>query len=335
MIGVAVIGAGRMGTVHARNVAANPRMRLAGVVEADRERGAALCRELGCRALALEEILRAADVAAVVVASSTDTHLDLALAALRAGKAVFCEKPLDLDLDRLQAAAPELRGTSSRLFVGFNRRFDLHYRALKSRILHGEIGRLETLHIVNHDPAPPPMDFIPRSGGLFRDFTIHDFDTAYWLLDEEPAEVFAWAECLVDPRIADLGDADTAKLILRTGSGRLCAISNTRRSGCGYDQRIEAFGSDGAARVDNVTDTTVVRRDEAGAHADAIPYSFVQRYAHAYRAEIDHFADVVEGKAQPVAGYLDNLRALLLAHAANESSRSGACVRLTPKGTTR
>jgi myo-inositol 2-dehydrogenase/D-chiro-inositol 1-dehydrogenase len=328
---VAVIGAGRMGSVHARNAAANPRMRLAGIADPDAARAAPLAARLGCPALATEEVLRSRDIDAVVVASSTDTHLDITLAALAAGKAVFCEKPLDLDLARLRAAAGRFSAPAARVFVGFNRRFDEHYRALKARIDDGAIGKLETLHIVNHDPAAPPLDFVPRSGGLFRDFTIHDFDMAAWLLGEEIVELFAWASCLVDPRIAQLGDVDTAKVLLRTGSGRICAISNTRRSGCGYDQRVEAFGSNGAARVENVTQTSAVVWDASGMHSDAIPGSFVERYASAYRAELDHFADVVEGKAAPAAGYAENVRALCLAAGAAESARSGAMVRLTTR----
>ena len=326
MIRVAAIGAGRMGSVHARNVAANPRMQLACVADTDEARAGALARELGARVAPPQSALEDASVDAVVIATSTDTHLDLTLAALAAGKAVFCEKPLDLEIDRLRGAAPRLEG-ASRLFVGFNRRFDEHYRALRERIADGRIGKLETLHIVNHDPAAPPLDFVPRSGGLFRDFTIHDFDMACWLLGEEIEELFAWASCLVDPRIAQLGDVDTAKLILRTPTGRICAISNTRRSGCGYDQRIEAFGSLGSARVENVEQTTVAIWDQRGMHADALPPSFVERYAAAYRAEMDHFADVVQGKARPAAGYAENVRALALAAAAQQSSGSGASVR--------
>jgi myo-inositol 2-dehydrogenase/D-chiro-inositol 1-dehydrogenase len=316
-----------MGSVHARNVAANPRMRLVFIAETDAQRAAALAGELGAKPSTADAAIGSGEVDAVVIASSTDTHLDLTLAALEAGKAVFCEKPLDLEIDRLRAAAPQL-AKASRLFVGFNRRFDRHYRALRSHIDAGRIGKLETLHILNHDPAAPPLDFVPRSGGLFRDFTIHDFDMASWLLGEEITEIFAWSACLVDPRIGELGDVDTAKLILRTASGRLCAISNTRRSGCGYDQRVEAFGSLGAARVENVEQTTSAVWDSRGMHADAFPRSFVERYADGYRAEMDHFADVVEGKAKPAAGYAENVRALALAAAALESSRSGAAVRL-------
>jgi myo-inositol 2-dehydrogenase/D-chiro-inositol 1-dehydrogenase len=327
---VAVIGCGRMGTVHARNLASHPRLELAAIADADPVRRKAQSAALGTREALPEEILADASIAGVVIATPTRQHLDGTLQALRAGKAVFCEKPLSLDLEPLRAAAGELATPRQPVFVAFNRRFDPHYRALKSRIDSGVIGALETIHIVNHDPAMPALEFIPDSGGLFKDFTIHDFDMAAWLLGEEPAEVFAWSACLVDPQIAKLGDADTAKLLLRTASGKLCAISNSRRTAYGYDQRIEAFGSKGCARVDNLTDTAVDVWDASGRHADKFPHTFIERYAGAYRGELDHFADVLEGKARPETGYAANVRALALAEAAEQSVRSGAPVRLSP-----
>jgi myo-inositol 2-dehydrogenase/D-chiro-inositol 1-dehydrogenase len=174
----------------------------------------------------------------VIVASSTSSHLDNVLAAVRAGKAVFCEKPLSLNADTLAAALPEIEAARVPVFIGFNRRFDPHLSKLKHLFDAGEVGSAETLHIINHDPAPPNLAFVPRSGGLFKDFTIHDFDTAAWLLDEPFVELFAAGACLIEPEVGALGDIDTAKLILRTESGALCVISNNRRTGYGYDQRV-------------------------------------------------------------------------------------------------
>jgi myo-inositol 2-dehydrogenase/D-chiro-inositol 1-dehydrogenase len=323
---VALLGAGRMGTVHGQTLARHPRLALACIVDPDPAKRAALARATGAPERSYEEVLDDPAIEAVVIASSTDTHLDNTLRALRAGKAVFCEKPLDLDVGRLEAARGELAPARPRLFVAFNRRFDVHFRALKARIDAGEIGKVETLHIVNHDPASPPADFVPGSGGLFRDFTIHDFDMAAWLLDEAPDAVFASASCLVDPRIGEQGDVDTAKIILRTPSQRLCTISNTRRSGYGYDQRVEVYGSRGSARIDNTRLSTVTTFTAAGRNADLPPWSFAERYVDAYRAEMDHFADVLEAKAAPAAGYEENVRALLLARAALESSQTGRMV---------
>ncbi|HVN00999.1 MAG TPA: inositol 2-dehydrogenase [Caulobacteraceae bacterium] len=318
---VALLGAGRMGQIHGRNAAANPRLDLAYVVEPRTELASNLAVELGGRTATLAEALADPDLAGVLVATSTDTHLDLVLASLEAGKAVFCEKPLDLEPANLRAHVDALARPGAPLYVAFNRRFDPHFQALKARLDAGDIGRLETLHLISHDPAAPPPSFIPTSGGLFRDFTIHDFDMARWLLQESPTEVFAFAACLVDPAIAEAGDVDTARLVLRCASGRLCVISNTRRSGYGYDQRVEAYGSKGAAIVGNPRVSTVQTWGEAGSAAAPIFPSFAARYAQSYRAELDHFADVLAGQASPLTGYDASLGALLLADAALRSVR--------------
>jgi myo-inositol 2-dehydrogenase / D-chiro-inositol 1-dehydrogenase len=325
---VAQIGAGRMGTIHARDAKANPRLDLAYLIETRSDGAKALAAELGCGVATFAEALADVDLAGVIVASATDTHLDFTLACLAAGKAVFCEKPLDLDLARLRAKADAFAGASSPLCVGFNRRFDPHFQALKAKIASGAIGTLESLAIVNHDPAPPPPSFIPASGGLFRDFTIHDFDTVRWLMDEEPVSVFALAECLVDPAIGAAGNVDTARLVLRTASDRLCSISNTRRSGYGYDQRAEAYGSNGMAMADNPRVSTLETWSEAGAQTAPIHGGFAARYAEAFRAEMDHFAGVLAGEADPVTGYEASVRALAMAEAALRSVKTGAPVAL-------
>jgi myo-inositol 2-dehydrogenase/D-chiro-inositol 1-dehydrogenase len=243
-----------------------------------------------------------------------------------AGKAVFCEKPLSLDADTLAAALPELEAPSLPVFVAFNRRFDPHLRTLKKHVADGSVGIPESLHIINHDPALPNLAFVPNSGGLFKDFTIHDFDTAAWLLDEPFVELFAEGACLIDPAIAELDDIDTAKLVLRSKSGALCLISNSRRTGYGYDQRVELFGSKGAVQVDNVSSAQVRRLDADGARDEPFPYSFAERYADGYRAELDHFADVLAGLASPATGPRDSLRALRLADAAERSMKARAPV---------
>jgi len=327
MIRIAQLGAGRMGTVHARNAARHPDLSLAVIVDPRPDAAAALARETGAAVGDYDAVLADDSIRGVVVASSTDQHLGDTLRALRAGKAVFCEKPLDLSSDALRAHADELSAAAPRLFVAFNRRFDRHFQALKARLDAGEIGRLESLHLISHDPAAPPPGFVPTSGGLFKDFTIHDFDTARWLLGEEPAEVFAWAACLVDPSIGEAGDVDTAKVVLRTASGRLCVISNSRRSGYGYDQRVEAYGSKGAARVDNATIAQVSVWGPEGARASPFPYAFMDRYADAYAAEMAHFARVIEGEP-PSTSYDDSLRSLALAEAAARSAHTDTLVTL-------
>jgi myo-inositol 2-dehydrogenase/D-chiro-inositol 1-dehydrogenase len=325
MAAVALFGAGRIGAIHAANAAAHPRLTLKYVVDPLADAAARLARSHGAVVATAEAALADRDIAGVIIASSTDTHLDHCLAAAAAGKAIFCEKPLDLDLGRARAAAPALR--AARLLLGFNRRFDPQFQALRAQLDAGAVGKLETLNIVSHDPAPPPIAYVKVSGGLFRDMAIHDFDTARWLLGETPCEVFAAASCLVDPAIAAAGDVDTAKTLLRTTSGKLCLISNSRRSGYGYDQRIEAFGSAGMVRAGNVTESAVETWTEPGASADRFQNFFLDRYADAYRLEMAHFAEVLAGAA-PWVGLDDGLAALALAEAAATSARTGSPVRL-------
>jgi myo-inositol 2-dehydrogenase/D-chiro-inositol 1-dehydrogenase len=325
MVGVALLGAGRIGKIHGRNAAAHPALQVGYVVDPIVEAADALAGALGARVASLDEALGDPAVAGVVVASSTDAHLEHCRRAAAAGKAIFCEKPLDLDLGRARAAAAELAG--ARLLVGFNRRFDPHFAALKTRLDGGEIGRLETLNITSHDPAPPPISYVRTSGGLFKDMAIHDFDMARWLLGEAPVEVFAKGSAIIDPAISEAGDVDTAKTLLRTASGRLCMISNSRRSGYGYDQRIEAFGSGGMLRAGNVAESAVEVWAEQGRRSDRLQSFFLERYADAYRAEIDHFAEVLAG-APPRITYADGVAALELAEAAAESVRSGQVVKV-------
>jgi myo-inositol 2-dehydrogenase/D-chiro-inositol 1-dehydrogenase len=324
---IAQIGVGRMGAVHLANAAQNPRLGLALLVDPRPDAGE-IAAGVGAAVASLDQVLADPAIEGVIVASSTDTHLTLVRACLAAGKAVFCEKPLDLDLATLTAAEADFAQAKAPLFVGFNRRFDPHFRALRDRIAAGAIGDLETLQIVSHDPAAPPAHFIPTSGGLFKDFTIHDFDMALWLAPEPFVEIFAWASCLVDPAIAAAGDVDTARVLLRDAKGRICVISNTRRSGCGYDQRLEAFGSKGMAMVDDTVQDAVQVWGEAGAKSAALQPGFIRRYAEAYRAEMDHFADVLDGAARPETGYAASVASLTLAEAAARSVATGGPVRL-------
>jgi myo-inositol 2-dehydrogenase/D-chiro-inositol 1-dehydrogenase len=323
---LALIGGGRIGKIHARNAAAHPALSLKYVIDPLGDAAAALAAQYGATAATLERALADPAVAGVIVASPTDQHLTQCLQAAAAGKAIFCEKPVDLSVERARSAAAALTG--ARLFLGFNRRFDPSFRALRQKLQAGEIGSLETLHIVSHDPAPPPVSYIKVSGGLFKDMTIHDFDVARWLLAEPIVEVYAMAACLVDPAIGAADDIDTAKVLLRTASGRMALISNTRRSGYGYDQRIEAFGSGGSVRVDNLTTTTVAVWGEQGATRAPFQNFFLERYAEAYRLEMDHFAAVLRGE-QPAVGFADGVRALELAEAAGRSHATGRPVVLS------
>lgn len=322
MHAIALIGAGRIGQIHAATIAGHPRLHLASVADPAPAAANALCARYGARATDIATALADPGVAAVVIASPTATHLDYTLAAAAAGRPVFCEKPFDLDLDRARGAAETLDRIGARVLIGFNRRFDPHFAALQSRLAAGAVGAVETIHIVSHDPAPPPADYLAGSGGLFGDMVIHDFDMARWLLGAEPVGVFASAACLVDPAIAAVGDSDTARTILRTADGRLCSISSSRRSGYGYDQRIEVYGARGMIRAGNVTETTLETWGPDGGSSDRLQHFFLDRYAQAYAREFDHFADVIEGAA-PLVTPRDGVAALALADTAARSVRSG------------
>ncbi|WP_298326671.1 inositol 2-dehydrogenase [Asticcacaulis sp.] len=327
MFEVAVIGAGRIGRIHARNVAAHPALHLKAIVDPVGDSAAELARALGSEVSTFEAVLADPNVKGVVIASPTDQHLTQTLQCIAAGKAVLCEKPLDQDLETARGAAAQLGGDKP-LLLGFNRRFDRHFGALKQQLEAGRIGALESLLIVSHDPAPPPVSYVKVSGGLFKDMAIHDFDMARFILGEEIVEVYAAAACLVDPAIGEAGDVDTAKTTLKTASGRLCVISNSRRSGYGYDQRLEAYGQKGLLKADNVLESTVAHWGAEGPVLDAFQNFFLDRYAEAYRSEIAHFADIVAGKAKPMVGYDDAVRALELAEAAAYSVATGQVVRV-------
>ena len=325
---IAVIGAGRIGQIHAGNVRSHDGLSLKFVVDPVAAAAEGLASRLGTQIATVDDVLADDSVDGVIIASSTDTHLDLSLRAIAAGKAVFCEKPLDLDLAKARSAESTLGRGDARFFLGFNRRFDPHFRELHNQLDSGVMGSLETLHIISHDPAPPPLDYVKVSGGLFKDMTIHDFDMAAWLLGETVTSVYASAAALVEPELRKLGHVDTAKVVLRTGSGRICVISNSRRSGYGYDQRIEAFCSKGLLRVGNVHASTVEIWAEGGPCSSPLQNFFLDRYAAAYKAEMDHFAKILDGIAPSEIGFRDGIAALTLAEAADESHRTNSVIRL-------
>lgn len=328
MLTFCVFGAGRIGKLHARNVAEHPRARLKYVVDPAPGAAEQAARPFGAKG-ALEPVSALSDpeVNAVLIASSTNTHVDLIAASARAGKAVLCEKPIDLDMKRVDACLAELRRHAVPVAIGFNRRFDPTNQALRRGIEAGEVGRVELVVITSRDPAPPPLDYIRVSGGQFRDMMIHDFDLARWLLAEEPVEVVAKASCLVDPQIGAAGDVDTAMVILRTQSGALCHINNSRRAVYGYDQRVEVFGSKGMLRTENQRATTLRRSTAERTEAqDVLLNFFLERYAQSYVNELDDFIRSVEEGRPPSVTAEDGRRALALADAALRSHETGGTV---------
>ncbi len=329
MVGIAVLGCGRIGRVHARHIAANPRARLVACYDVSASAAAAVAAETGAAAAAsVDAVLADGRVRAVLIATPTPTHVDLITSAVRAGKAVLCEKPIDLDLARVDACWSAIGGFDPLVMLGFNRRFDPSFRALRDRVLAGEIGALEQVVITSRDPLPPPPAYVAASGGLFRDMTIHDFDMARYLAGEIVA-VQAMGANLVDPAIAAQGDIDAAMVVLRAASGALVHINNSRRCAYGYDQRIEAFGVHGMLQAHNRHGDTIEAWGAAQTRAQApVMDFFIVRYADAYRAEIDHFLDCIEGGGPPLAGFAEGRAALLLADAAVDSAESGRVVRL-------
>jgi myo-inositol 2-dehydrogenase/D-chiro-inositol 1-dehydrogenase len=299
------------------------------VVDSKPDVARALADPLGARQATQEEALADKNVQAVLIATSTGSHADLSIAAAMAGKAIFCEKPVDLTLEKVNQCIAAVKKARVPMFVGFNRRFDPSFRELKKRLDAGAIGALEQVIITNRDPGLPELRFLATSGGLFLDFTIHDFDMARWLLGEDPVEVFAWGAVLVDPRVRTEGkDIDTAMLLLRAKSGKMCHINNTRRAVYGYDQRIEVFGAKGLLRAENLGETTVEQFTPKGTVSDRPLDFFLERYAAAYRVEMKAFIDSLNGKKPMPVGARDGRQALVIAEAALKSHKSGQPVKI-------
>jgi len=328
MLEIAQFGAGRIGQIHASNIAAMKDVRLRYVVDVNAEAAQKLAARYGAKVAAEREAFADGKVDAVLIASSTDTHARLAIEAARAGKAIFCEKPIDLSLKRVDTCLEEVSKAAVPMFVGFNRRFDPSFSALKNRLDAGEIGAVEQVVISSRDPAPPPLAYLKVSGGMFRDMTIHDFDMARWLLGEEPVEVFAMGEALVDRKIAAAGDIDSAMVLLRTASDRMCHINNSRRAAYGYDQRIQVFGAKGMLRAENIGETTVEHFSARGTASDRPLDFFLERYAEAYRAEMAAFVLALRNQTPMPVGAADGRQALVLAEAALQSLKKKRAVKL-------
>lgn len=325
-VGVALIGAGRIGRVHAGNIAGHPGSALTAVVDVDGERARAIAGQFGARVATEDEVFASPDVQAVVIAASTETHAPLLERAAASGTAAFCEKPIALDLARVHTCLERVGTPSVPLCVGFNRRFDPSFAALARRVRAGEVGEVELVSVISKDNVPPPIAYVRGSGGLFRDMTIHDFDMARFLLGEEPVRVQALASSVVDPEIEAAGDVDTAAISLATATGKLAVITNSRRAVSGYDQRLEVHGSAGTLRADNPREDTLTLLDATGVHESLSPPFFIERYTTSYRAEWDHFVSCLAKGEQPSPSLIDGERALALADAALEAYRTGRTV---------
>ncbi len=318
-----IIGAGRIGKIHSGNIAAHKDCSVSFVADADGAAASALAQATNAKVAEIDVILSSKHVDAVAICAPTDMHADLIERAARAGKAIFCEKPVDLSADRVRACLEVVYSTGAKLMVGFNRRFDPNFAALQARIASGMIGSVEIVSITSRDPGPPPISYVARSGGLFRDMMIHDFDMARFLLGEEPVSVSAMGSSLVDKAIGEAGDVDTAVVIMETRSGKVAQISNSRRATYGYDQRIEVHGEKGMIHAGNIRETSVEFAGAIGFTGDKALNFFLERYAIAYRNELDAFVTAVKTGVSPRPNGEDGLRSNLLADAAYESWKSG------------
>ncbi|WP_210270211.1 inositol 2-dehydrogenase [Aureimonas sp. ME7] len=330
-IRLAIFGAGRIGQVHARNAAAHPSVEVAYLVDPVASPGRdTLATEIGARVVDADAAFADDRIDGVVVASSTDTHADLVARAADAGKAVFCEKPISLDFAKTEALAERVRNAGIPCMLGFQRRYDASFRAVRDRIASGAAGRLEHLMMQSRDPAPPPASYVRTSGGMFRDTAIHDMDMARFLLDEEIASVYAVGSCLISKEIGAAGDIDTLMIVLKTRSGRLAQVTNCRRGPMGYDQRLEALCSEEVLWVENRPQTTMRTARPEGAWAAAPMNYFIERFAQAYRDEMNAFAEMVETGSRPLADLTDGLEAQRLVEAAIESHRTGLPIEFAP-----
>jgi len=329
MVRIAVLGCGRIGRMHAANIAAHPRAALGGVFDVHRPAAEDVASGLGvARFESAQDALASPDVDAVLIASSTPTHSDLLEAAVAAGKPVLCEKPIDLSLERVNLCAERIRGSALPIMLGFVRRFDPGHRAVAQAVRDGTIGELHQVAITSRDPGLAPVGYLKESGGIFRDMTIHDFDMARFVLGEEVATVSAVGSRLVEPQtMAELGDYDTVTVLLTTASGKQCVITNSRRATYGYDQRVEAFGSGGMAISENVRENSATFHGAGftGRGAPLLDF-FIERYAAAFAAEISAFVAAIEAGTAPEVGFEDGRLALVLAEAALASATEGRIV---------
>ncbi|HEV3429180.1 MAG TPA: inositol 2-dehydrogenase [Paraburkholderia sp.] len=329
MLKIALLGAGRIGQVHARSIASHLDCRLAAIADVASEAAQKLAAQYGTQVATVDSIVDDRSIDALLIATSTDTHADLIERATACGKAVLCEKPVDLSLERALQCQATVAQTRKPVMIGFNRRFDAQFSALKAVFDKGEIGRAELLSITSFDPAPPPLSYLGGSGGLFRDMMIHDFDMACWIMGGAPATISATGSALVDPEVASIGDVDTAVATLTWRDGRIAVIKNSRRAGYGYDQRVELLGSAGLLSAKNVLENTLEKITDAGTLTAKPMYFFLERYMRAYEAEWAAFVEALKAGTRMPVTLTDGVAALACAEAATRAARTGERVAIT------
>jgi len=328
MIKLALLGAGRIGQVHGRTIKGMDTATVTAVSDFYPDTAKTLADAMGAAVRDNAAIMASEDVDAVVIGTPTDTHFDLIQQAAESGKDIFCEKPVDMSADRIRALIKIIDQTGVQFMTGFNRRFDPSFADVQARITAGEVGDVEMVTILSRDPSPPPLSYIKSSGGIFRDMMIHDLDMARFLLGADPVEVVAYGSALVDPAIADAGDVDTAGVMLKTASGQICQISNSRRASYGYDQRIEVHGAKGMLRAENHLENTVEVATETGFRRAPTLNFFLERYESAYRLEMAHFVRCLSTGTAVTPTIHDGLQAQIMADAATLSCQTGKPVAL-------
>jgi myo-inositol 2-dehydrogenase/D-chiro-inositol 1-dehydrogenase len=329
MLKIGLLGAGRIAGVHAKAISAHTGSMLVAVSDYFPENAQKLAAEYGADARTTDEIIADPSIDAVLIATSTDTHSDLIEAATSAGKAVLCEKPVDLSLERARTCLANSAPTGKPVMIGFNRRFDPNFSAMKVALDAGEIGKAELLSITSFDPAPPPITYVKVSGGLFRDMMIHDFDMANFMMDDAPVSVMATASCIIDPEFGAVGDVDTAVVTMSYSDGRIAVIKNSRRAVYGYDQRIELLGSEGLLQAQNMLENTIVKSTISGVSSAKPTYFFLERYMPAYVAEWNAFVSALNQQIEMPVKLSDGINALAIAEAATISAKSGRPVKIS------
>ena len=334
MLNFVLMGAGRIGKMHAQNIFLHPKCNLSFVYDVNQKSAADIANKYNSKvASSAEEAISSKATDVVFIASATPTHVNFIMKAAQSGKAIFCEKPIDLDIEKVNQCLKEIKNYDVPIQIGFNRRFDNSHRKVKLAKDNGEIGELEMVIISSRDPEPPGLDYLKAAGGFFRDTTIHDFDLSRFILGEDPiVEVFAYGSQLISQECKDLGDQDTAMFIMKSKKGVLTHINNSRRAVYGYDQRVEVFGSKGMMISNNQSVTSVEKFNDKSTYAkDPIHFFFIERYDQAYKDQLDAFVNIVINNEKPSVTFEDGRNALILANAAYESFETGKSVRVDYK----
>ena len=325
----AILGMGRIGKVHADTIQANSNAELAAIHDPINNEINSLQKRYSCQQMSLDDITNNDQIKGILICTPTDTHVDLIKRFLYTKKAVFCEKPLDLNLRKVKKLVQLVNESKSQVMLGFNRRFDPHFAKLKAHLTKKEIGVIEQITITSRDPNPPTIEYIKQSGGIFKDMAIHDLDMAVFLADEKIHSITALGSNFVSKKIEQAGDYDTATILMRTISGKQISIINSRRATYGYDQRVEVHGSKGSLKVNNPTLSEIELAKEAGTTKDRLHHFFMTRYIDAYKNQIDYFVDCIKKRSMPKPNSSDGYYALYLAENALKSAKTGRTVYLS------